>query len=150
VTAMPTAASQTTDLLAKITHILAVRRLPGAVVIPDSADGAPPTAAQWLQSLNVLSSWIGAPVCLIDRQLKVIRGSTSLSARMPLSIGDGAGSRINHLLGAANFEVLRPYMERALEGEHLEVELALQRRSTPSGSTIACGCSNASMVSCRR
>ena len=123
-TAMPTAASQTTDLLAKITHILAVRRLPGAIVIPDSADGAPPTAAQWLQSLNVLSSWIGAPVCLVDRQLKVIRGSTSLSARMPLSIGDGAGSRINHLLGAANFEVLRPYMERALEGEHLAVELA--------------------------
>jgi diguanylate cyclase (GGDEF)-like protein/PAS domain S-box-containing protein len=134
---MPMTAGASTGLIPKITHILAVRKLAGGVIIPDSADGAPPTAAQWLQSLNLLSTWIDLPICLIDRQHKVIRGSTSLSARMPLQIGDGAGGRVSNLLGTSNFEVLRPYMERVFEGEHLAVDLAHpEDKSEPAASTI--------------
>jgi diguanylate cyclase (GGDEF)-like protein/PAS domain S-box-containing protein len=134
---MPAAASASTGILAKVTHILAVRRLFGALLVPDSADGAPPTAAQWRQSLNILATWIDAPVCLVDRQFKVVRGSASLAAGMPLSVGDGAGERVSALVGAANFEVLRPYMDRALEGEHLAVDLAHPDiKGTPSASSI--------------
>jgi diguanylate cyclase (GGDEF)-like protein/PAS domain S-box-containing protein len=132
---MPTTASASAGIVPKITHILAVRKLSGGVIIPDSADGAPPTSAQWLQSLNLLSNWIDLPLCLIDRQLKVIRGSTSLSARMPLQIGDSAGARVSNLLGTSNFEVLRPYMERVIEGEHLAVDLAHPEHKTEAAAS---------------
>jgi len=134
VTPMPFANAPT--LLQKIAHIHAVRRIRGDAIVPDTADGAPLTAAQWSQSLSMLSIWIDAPVCLIDHRFNIIRGSASLVARMPASIGDGAGSRLSVILGNANFEVLKPYLERVVEGEHLAIDIAhtVTKGTSPSSS----------------
>jgi diguanylate cyclase (GGDEF)-like protein/PAS domain S-box-containing protein len=106
-----------------ILRIHSVRASPNRGIALPHPDGAATSSADRSVSdaLELLGAWLGAAVCCCDAQFVILGASERYAQLLRGKPADLAGVTLATVTGGTNWNLIHPYLERALAGEQVVI-----------------------------